>query len=73
MDQENVKQITDDNSIMVDDKKYVSISVPDWNMMAELVEKAKGKDRTMGKYAEDCGFSPGILAGERAKTVQTRF
>lgn len=51
------------------EKQYVSMYAPDWRRMAELIEKAKGSDRSMNQFARDCGLSPAYFTRIKKGTV----
>ena len=64
MKKEKTKQKTNEKQEM-DNKKddsYVEAYIPDWKKLAELLEIAKGPDRTMAQFAYDCGKSPATFS-----------
>ncbi|MDY4970087.1 MAG: hypothetical protein SO101_07495 [Lachnospiraceae bacterium] len=52
--------INEDRELNIDD--WEQAIVPDFNELANLVNAAKGDDRTMGQFAEECGTSSSTLS-----------
>lgn len=46
-----------DNTIYYEGTEYVPRYTPDWDKLTELLGKAKGPDRSMGKFADQCNIS----------------
>ena len=45
------------NTIYYEEVAYVPKYTPDWEKLTELLTKAKGPDRSMGKFADQCKIS----------------
>lgn len=46
------------DSYVINEKEYVQKKVPDWDKLIELIEQAKGADRSMRDFAGLCEKSP---------------
>ena len=44
------------------DDRYIEAYIPDWKKLAELLEIAKGPNRTMAQFAYECGKSPATFS-----------
>lgn len=55
---ENKEKNSEDEFIIINDKKYVPVYTPNWRDFAYCLKRAKGPNRSMGAFAEECGLSP---------------
>ena len=49
--------------------KYKAVMVPDFEKLRNLLEMAKGNNRTMGKFAKECGSNPTIFSRIMHKSI----
>ena len=60
----------------IDREEYEAAFIPNWELLAKLVEIAKGPERTMAQFAKDCGKSPAtfsrIMHGRNEKRLSEK-
>lgn len=43
-------------------KEYIQAGIPDYSKLGELINRAKGPNRTMAAFAQECGIGPSTLS-----------